>query len=255
MTYPWIKLYTETLHDPKIARCTPAEKWCWIGLLLLAGESGRQGAIEITSGEPYTIAELTRLLDLDQKTMHEALSKFHRLRMVSTAPGGTIHITNWEKRQAKPADAPERVRERVRDYRARRRADSAPCAAPWPIGETRPRATPAAGNTPVTPPVTDVTGIEEDKRADQTRTRALPSKGERDVWDRVLQSISLQMTQATFYTWFKTCRGEPDEATHTLKILAPSPNHAVWIAKRLNNHVTRGVEETLGKDWKWEITN
>ena len=39
MSKLWLKLWTDTLTDRKLARLSPAGRWAWVGLLLLAGEA------------------------------------------------------------------------------------------------------------------------------------------------------------------------------------------------------------------------
>lgn len=121
MGLPWIRLYTEMLNDPKLKRLTAAEKWIWVGLLLMGGASCERGTLLICEGVPYTTQDLMSQLDLDineTDILEPALNKFQQLRMIETDPDGTIYILNFDKRQYdKPSNRPEAVNERVKRHR------------------------------------------------------------------------------------------------------------------------------------------
>ena len=123
---PWIRLYCETLHDPKMRRLPTTYKWIWIGLLLLAGESLERGKIYITEGIPYTNDDLANALDLDfmneeYKEVDCALQLLKKLKMIDLKEDGIIEIINFDKRQYEyPSNHPAEVGKRVQKHRETR---------------------------------------------------------------------------------------------------------------------------------------
>ena len=61
---PWIKLWFDMLGDPKMTRLSSAEKWYWIGILLLAGQSPIRGKLMLTDVEPMSIEDMAKALHL-----------------------------------------------------------------------------------------------------------------------------------------------------------------------------------------------
>ena len=60
--YTWFRMYSEVIHDPKIRKLSPAQRWVWVGLLCLASESDTRGVLEIAPGVPYEPEDLASLL-------------------------------------------------------------------------------------------------------------------------------------------------------------------------------------------------
>jgi len=61
---PWIKLWFELLNDPKMNRLSLAERGCWVGILLLAGQSLERGRLLLTDTEPMTLEDMASALHL-----------------------------------------------------------------------------------------------------------------------------------------------------------------------------------------------
>jgi len=64
---PWIKLWFDMIGDPKMTQLSAAEKWCWVGILLLAGESPCRGKLMMTETKPMTENDIFQSLSLTQK--------------------------------------------------------------------------------------------------------------------------------------------------------------------------------------------
>ena len=64
---PWIKLWFDIIGDPKMAQLSAGEKWCWVGLLLLAGQSPVRGKLMLTESKPMDEKDIYRALRLSQK--------------------------------------------------------------------------------------------------------------------------------------------------------------------------------------------
>ena len=101
MPLPWLKLWTETIHDTKIRRLPTGQRWCWIGVLCLAQESEQNGKLEM-SGEPLTDEVIADACGVDMATWNTARSYFLRANMLIEEDGSLV-VVNWNKRQG-PAD-------------------------------------------------------------------------------------------------------------------------------------------------------
>lgn len=126
MPYPWIKLYTESRHDPKLKRrCTPEERWIWIELLLMASESAADGLIQICDGVGYTSAELAEEIAVSEDAITSALDKFQQMNMVEIDDQGVIYLVHFADRQKRaPSSSPDRVKQRVAACRERQRNEA-----------------------------------------------------------------------------------------------------------------------------------
>ena len=126
MAYPWFRAYSEMLHDPKIRRMTPAQRWVWVGLLCLASDSAERGTLELAPGIAYEYEDLALAVDAEQEDVERCLETATQMSMVRV-DGSKLIIVNWDKRQYdNPSDAPERARARQRKHRESRRDDE-PC--------------------------------------------------------------------------------------------------------------------------------
>lgn len=115
MGKPWLKLWTDTLHDRKLARLAPAGRWAWVGLLLLAAETDDDGKLELSPGVPLEDADITEALHISPAEWTEAKAHFLRMGMIAQ-DGGALTIVNYAKRQASKDPT---AAERMRNMRAR----------------------------------------------------------------------------------------------------------------------------------------
>ena len=101
---PWIKLWFDILGDPKMTRLSGAEKWCWVGILLLAGQSPIRGKLMLTDTTPMTINDIARALNLHPyeirhlKNLISKMIELKSLRWVAlrdkTAQTSEAHVQN-----------------------------------------------------------------------------------------------------------------------------------------------------------------
>lgn len=118
MGKPWLKLWTDTLSDRKLRRLKPAEKWCWVGLLLLAAETDDAGKIELADGVPMMADDFIDALDVEPETWESAYAYFLRLGMITVDGDGFVVVVNYAKRQ-EPKDPT--AADRMRRYRDKSR--------------------------------------------------------------------------------------------------------------------------------------
>ena len=100
----WIKLYLDLIHNPKISFLRELKDGnsfvlIWTQLLLIAGESNRDGLLMINDESAYSAAHLAKVLIWPLPVMKQALIEFEKLDMIERQEG-VINITNWEKYQS-----------------------------------------------------------------------------------------------------------------------------------------------------------
>lgn len=99
-SYSWIKLYHEVLHDPKMGRLTDNLWRRVIEVILLAGETGKDGLLPGLEDMAWT-------LRLSKEQLESDLEQLSRYEIVSLTPQGW-HVIHFSNRQA-PIEAKDRV--------------------------------------------------------------------------------------------------------------------------------------------------
>ncbi len=93
MAYPWIKLYTEMLHDPKFGRLSEHLQLVFVKLCLEAGEYD-----DARTGILPTLGDLAWILRMEDDTLLEDLTALANVGMV-TRENDTWRVTHFEARQ------------------------------------------------------------------------------------------------------------------------------------------------------------
>lgn len=97
---PWLRLYTETTKDPKIRRRPVAERWVWIGILILAAESPVRGTLLIDDGTAVTDRDIADEANVPLPTVRKCLGSFMDSGMISVdLDAGAWTVTKWAERQ------------------------------------------------------------------------------------------------------------------------------------------------------------
>ena len=110
----WVKVWTqETLYGTTSNELDPSERWIWIGLLLLAGDSPMPGTICAAPDVPFTDEQLAKILKVPVAHLLGAKEKMMACGKIELNSGG-IHIQNWTHYQADYI-RDQRYRERVRN--------------------------------------------------------------------------------------------------------------------------------------------
>jgi predicted phage replisome organizer len=107
MAQQWIRLYRETIHDPKLVRFTADYRYLWIVLMCLANDDA---AVMLAEGVPYDNSELAALAGTDADVVEDAFKWFEKAQMIEYDEDGVIILTNWHERQFKSDCSTERVR-------------------------------------------------------------------------------------------------------------------------------------------------
>ena len=109
MARPWIKLYTEMLHDPKVGQLSDGAYRLFVELMLKAGQVDEDGATDTVDALAW---ELRRQSD-DLLNLIWELEEGGRLVFLDPETQ-VVYITSWVKRQPPTTSA-----ERVKRHRAK----------------------------------------------------------------------------------------------------------------------------------------
>lgn len=106
MKRKWIKLYVDQcLRGTMMSELPAEERWIWVGLLLMAGDSNVEGAVYKRKGEEddllgfsdSTIGELLAVEPLVYMSAKEKLIRYEKIRIDKN---NVIYILNWAKYQS-----------------------------------------------------------------------------------------------------------------------------------------------------------
>jgi hypothetical protein len=160
---PWLKMWVESLDDPKMRRLTLAEEAVWWRLLRLAQRCNCDGSLITSSGSPLALHEMMDCLHLvepDDKAAFYSMLKKMETEGSLCWNKETLHIIHFVERQELiPSETPEAVRERVRLFRERHRHQP----------ESNEKSVTSNGLSPLQPSIPSL--LEEDTRYRETPLR------------------------------------------------------------------------------------
>jgi len=126
----WIKIYVE-----KCLRGTmmeefpdPAERWVWIGFLLLAADSPFEGKIAVTPTIGYSDEQLASMLKVEPRLVTSAKVKMIRHEKIQVLDNNVISIVNWKVYQSEYDR--KKVSRRIRVYREKQAPAKQPTKSP-----------------------------------------------------------------------------------------------------------------------------
>lgn len=99
MAKPWIKLWHDLLADTTIQRWPAAQRYCWAAALLIASQAKVEGHLTDSSGDPFTVADLSSQLNVDWHTAARFLERAEAAGKLARTADGVLYVVNWEKRQ------------------------------------------------------------------------------------------------------------------------------------------------------------
>lgn len=105
---PWLRLYSETIHDRKIRRLKPEHRWLWTALLCMAGASKTRGEIRVGCS-PATLDDIADEAALTRKSVAAGLAHLEELGMLERRQSAWV-VVNWAGRQYDSDTSTDRVR-------------------------------------------------------------------------------------------------------------------------------------------------
>lgn len=97
----WIKIYVDQcLRGTMMKELEYDERWAWIGILLLAGDSPFEGKVAISETIGYTDDQIAGLLEMPVDIYLKAKAKMIEHDKIAIDGNGIIKIVNWRKYQS-----------------------------------------------------------------------------------------------------------------------------------------------------------
>lgn len=141
-SFPWLRLYTETLTDKKFKLISaetglprPLILGAWCSLLMLAGESPERGQLVYSRGKPIRFSFICDEIGVDEATGQAILDQFIELDMLYIDDGGVYTITKWDERQFRSDDAYARVKK----FRDKKKVNADPETPPETVDDNASR--------------------------------------------------------------------------------------------------------------------
>lgn len=107
---PWFRFYVEAIHDRKLRRRPPAERWLWVVLLAVARAAPVAGYLLIGERSPATDDDLVDLAALTKREVTKGLAYFKEAGMLTFDELlGAWAVTAWETRQFESDDVGKRT--------------------------------------------------------------------------------------------------------------------------------------------------
>lgn len=122
---PWFRFYVEAVHDRKLRRLTPAQRWLWVAVLAAARQSPTPGQLMISTTQPMDAADLADFAGMTAREVNKAMPLFAASGMV-TDHDGTWVVNNWTERQYES----DNVTERTRRHRSQEQGRNVPTSFP-----------------------------------------------------------------------------------------------------------------------------
>lgn len=104
---PWFRFYVEAVHDRKLRRLTPAQRWLWVAVLAAARQSPVPGVLLVGEGQPMDAVDLADYAAMPVKDIEKTLPAFEKAGMLTN--DGAWRVTNWNERQFESDCSTERT--------------------------------------------------------------------------------------------------------------------------------------------------
>jgi len=112
----WIKLHTEIINDPKMARLNWKDRGIWMMLMALAGQLEHRDENDRLTGQLDTLDHVAWHLRTRVANIRPTVEKLIQLDMLHQDDDGILYVTHFAERQSADTST-----ERVRRYRERGR--------------------------------------------------------------------------------------------------------------------------------------
>ena len=105
---PWFRFYVEAVHDRKLRRLTPTERWLWVAILAAARQSPTAGRLLVSATAPMDAHDLADWAAVPVAQVRKALPKMIDLGMLHDDDGCWV-VSNFTERQFESDSSTGRV--------------------------------------------------------------------------------------------------------------------------------------------------
>lgn len=113
---PWVKIFNEFIHDPKIGKLPATAQLLFVKLIVVAGETDLDGYL-ISGSDPMTPSDLAWHLHTDEEQLIKDLDALKAAKLI-TVDEECLLVVNFSKRQGRP-QSEKRAMWRERKERSR----------------------------------------------------------------------------------------------------------------------------------------
>lgn len=107
---PWFRFYTEAVHDPKLRRMTPTQRWVWVAVLAAARQSHTPGVLLVSETQPMDAHDLADFAAVPVREVRKAIEGMEAAGMLAVDDAGAWRVTKWNDRQFETDNTTERTR-------------------------------------------------------------------------------------------------------------------------------------------------
>jgi hypothetical protein len=107
----WFRCWNDIIDDPKLLRLTPAHRWVWMAVMVLANKSPRRGSLYVSERMPCNFDDLVRASRESPEVVQEALGHFESdtYGMLGKDDAGAWVVLNFQKRNPSRDDSSARM--------------------------------------------------------------------------------------------------------------------------------------------------
>ena len=233
---PWIKLWFDIIGDPKMAQLSAAEKWCWVGIILLAGQSPVRGKLMLADTKPMDENDIYRALRLSPKERKSLKTCIMKMTEMNSLKWDTncLEVIHFKDRQeAFPSD--------FLDYHQKKSEELTP---------DKLRKTPE-----LTPDLLQKEGEGRGEKKDKDITPLSIDKGARTKQgDPTVNEIFTEMKKFLGYKEPQVCEPGSPTPGEKKEVKDPIPNYGKE-GKAIKRMLTRGfTREEILDCWKAKVS-
>jgi hypothetical protein len=108
---PWFRFYVEAVHDRKLRRLNPAQRWLFVAVLAAARQSPIPGYLRISDRDAMTAEDLADFAAVPLRQVNAGIEAMSELGLIEwDTEIASWHVPKWNDRQYESDDVTARTR-------------------------------------------------------------------------------------------------------------------------------------------------
>lgn len=108
---PWFRFYVEAVHDRKLRRLKPEQRWLFVACLAAARQSCEPGVLLVGDDDPMTITDMADFAGMPQRDVAQGMAALVRAGVLDMdTETETWFVPAWSDRQYESDDVTARTR-------------------------------------------------------------------------------------------------------------------------------------------------